>query len=85
MTNEDEIRSQDIELRERIARVSGQYSEIKWAKLSGSDDPLDQLTVTNARAIADNLLADPDIGERLRLKLVKPLNLSHSISTGTRR
>jgi hypothetical protein len=49
------------ELRERAAQASGRYTDEEWAALVESDDPLDKLTVTNARAVADNILALPEI------------------------
>lgn len=35
--------------------------------------------------IADDILEIPEIAEALKLAVVKPLNLGHSISTGTRK
>jgi hypothetical protein len=49
------------ELRERAAQASGRYTDEEWAELAESNDPLDKLTVTNARAVADNILALPEI------------------------
>jgi hypothetical protein len=57
-----------MDLRERAAQASGRYTDDEWAKLASSDDPLDQCTVTNARAVAANILDLPEIKEALQTK-----------------
>jgi hypothetical protein len=52
---------------ERAAQASGHYSDDEWDKLVSSEDPLDQCTVTNARAVASNILAMPELAAALRI------------------
>jgi hypothetical protein len=47
------------ELIEALAQASGNYSDDDWAEMVASADGFDELTVTNARAIARNILASP--------------------------
>ncbi len=46
---------------ERVARATGNYSEEAWAALVASPHPLNEVTVLNARAIARNILALPEL------------------------
>jgi hypothetical protein len=63
----------DSRIKETLARASGKYTETEWADLVKSDDPLDELTVTNARAIADNILSlEATIGRRISEALGEP-------------
>jgi hypothetical protein len=54
-----------MDLRERAAQASGRYTDEEWVEMASSDDPLDQFTITNARAVAANILELPEIKEAL--------------------
>jgi hypothetical protein len=44
---------------EAVAQASGGYSDEEWADILTGDDPLDGLTLRNARAVAQNILSSP--------------------------
>jgi len=59
-----------MRFRDKLAQMSGRYSDEEWSALVSSTDALDRLTVTNARAIADNILdMESTIGRRILIAL----------------
>lgn len=57
------------DLLERAAQASGGYTDEEWAALVASSDELDKMTVTNARAVAANILAMPEIRDGLQMQV----------------